>query len=115
MKKVSDYSYEVDLAEFITIVVIPKSFAESLPSVRGILDSREIPALPRPESGFSFEFTVNKDEHRLEIEGAFVGAPPGAKYEVKLRGSNGGEFSGPFITQENPIISISFTRTGGPR
>ena len=92
MKRVSDYSYEVDLKELITVVVIPKSFGDSLPSVIGNLDSREITRLPEPETAFSFKFTVNQDKHRLGIEGAFLNAPLGAKYEVNLQGSKGGEF-----------------------
>lgn len=107
MKKLEKYIYQVNAKEHVTIQVTPSVNLGNL--YTAALDTSK---LAKPADG-KYSFQVSKpvtEIHFFAIEFGFVGAPPGATYQLSIDGDSPGN-SGPFsvsVVNGDPLLDKQF-------
>ena len=97
MNKISDYRYEVERNEEVTLIFTPIEVGEQY--IVMALDGRTLDPLPGPYPTFTFSVTKSPGKtHFGKIECSFPGdTPDTAKFESRVKGSGGDDFPGPTI------------------
>lgn len=92
MKKINSVTYDVSLAENITIEVTPTDFGASAPAVAATLDGEGLLTNVGSVDAPIYEFTVSKPvgrTHRVFMEFSFqFDAPAEAAYQVAISGQD---------------------------
>lgn len=103
MKKLTDYSYEVVQNEEVTIEFTPIQVGEHY--IAASMDGQTLESQPGPTP--TYTFTARKSPgktHFCKIGCSFPGdTPDTARFESKVMGSEGGNFSGPTIKKTDPF------------
>lgn len=103
MNKITDYIYQVAQNETVTIVFTPVQVGESFVAVA--LDGQTLNSPPGPNPTYTFEATKPPGKvHFGKIECSFPdGTPDTARFESRVKGSLGGDFSGPTVNKTDAV------------
>lgn len=109
MKRISKFAYEVAPDEVVTMTFTPIGVGEKF--IAAARDGEEMVA--DPPSPPTFKFRVRKSKgntHFCKVECTFLeDTPANARFESTIRGSFGGDFTGPTIMKGDEILDPTFT------
>jgi len=105
MNRVSDFNYQVKTEEQVTIEVDPIGTG---PLIVASLDGDTLSNVGSPDTPI-YRFSVTNQTgqiHAAGIAAKFSGSDDSARYELRLVGSNGGNFTLPSIRKADPLHEI---------
>jgi len=120
MEQVSEYEYRVSPGEKVSIEVTPVGTGPTVTASQSPGGIQQVGNPNRP----TFEFKIGDKEvpgkyHFAKIDCMFLpGSANDAKFDIRLTGSNGGDYQAPTITKDSPRKDPNFTfiiRAVGPQ